>query len=220
MKTRPYLTVIIVLLQSVCFSQPTTVKASGGLYLQPLLGYGTENNWGNRALFTGASLVKPIANHLFIEGGITYFTAHIPDGSRDLREGYNGAIRKYNALFLTPALGYTLGNRKSKFSVSIKAGPSLKYFDYKVYRSGQIRVYPDGREELVLESVRYWEDKGFNISLYNSLNIDARVTKDLRIGVFLDVYSGLIPIEHFMPGVNASFQLKKESSGSKVHGGE
>ncbi len=210
MKIWSLVVIIAALTQSVCFSQTADLKTTKELSLSPLLGYGPENNWGNRAIFAGVVIGKQLKKHLSAEIGLTYFTTAVPDQGRDMREGYKGLARKYNALFFTPAVSYTFGNHKSQFNLSFKTGPSLKYFDYKSYRSGLFKVGSDGQQEPILESIRYWEEQGLNVSLYNSINIDAKVTKALRIGLFLDVYSGLIPIEHFMPGINASFQLKRK----------
>ncbi len=173
------------------------------------IGYGTENNFGNVAVFGGVTLLKPIRKHLSLEAGLTYFTTVLPDGNKDLRHGYEGIDRKYNALFLTPAASYLFGNEHSLFNARIKFGLAAKIFDYKSYKIGLQRIYSDGRRDFILETVQYYKNTGVNISFYNAVSFDTRISSKLRMGFFLDTYSRLIPIEHFMPGISATFKLGK-----------
>ena len=121
--------------------------------------------------------------------------------------GLTGQDRYYHALFLTPDVNYTFGNRKSFLNASIKVGPSLKYQNDKILKFYQERVYPNGHIEVVPESVQYYYEEGFNISYYAGVSFDAKVNEKLRFGIFLDTYLHAIAIEHFMPGINAIFKL-------------
>ncbi len=182
-------------------------KLRSNLYLNTFAGYGTENNWGNTAFFGGVNLSKPVKKHIFLELGITRFTTDIYNVYKAKPTNIDNEDRKYNAWFLTPAVNYTLGNTNSFINFSIKIGPSLKYYNYKEFGGALIRIYPDGRKEAVEGTLKYIDSNGFNISLYNSINFSAKITPKLRAGIFLDTYSNLIPIEHFMPGINAIFKL-------------
>ncbi len=184
-----------------------TDKHKSNLYLNTFAGYGTENNWGNTAFFAGATLSKPITKHLFLEGGLTLFTTALYNVYKDRPTGLVGQDRYYHAVFLTPDVNYTFGNRKSFLNASIKVGPSLKYQSDKTLTSYVEKVYANGNREVVPGSVKYTYEKGFNISYYAGVAFDAKITDKLRIGVFLDTYSHAIPIEHFMPGINAVFKL-------------
>jgi hypothetical protein len=189
------------------YAQTSSIIKKNNLYLNTFAGYGTENNQGNTDFFAGLTLSKPVKKHLFLEVGLTRFTTDIYNVYKAKPTNFDGEDRKYNAWFLTADANYTFGNKQSLLNASIKIGPSLKYYNLKAFSNGSIRVYPDGREEPVLGTIKYEEKKGINISLYNSVSFDAKVTPNLRAGVFLDVYSTLIPIEHFMPGINVIFKL-------------
>lgn len=182
-------------------------KNKPDLYLNTFIGYGTEDNQGNTAFFGGLTLSKPVTKHIFLEAGITRFTTDIYNVYKAKPTNFDGEDRKYNARFLTTDANYTFGNKQSFLNASIKIGPSLKYYNYKVFSNAAVRVYPDGRKEVVPGTLKYEEKNGFNLSLYNSVSFDAKITAKLRAGVFLDVYSSLIFIEHFMPGINAVFKL-------------
>ncbi len=182
-------------------------QKKSNLYLNTFAGYGTENNWGNTAFFGGVNLSRPVKKHIFLELGITRFTTDIYNVYKAKPTNIDNEDRKYNAWFLTPAINYTLGNTNSLINISIKIGPSLKYYNYREFGGALIKIYPDGRKEAVEGTLKYIDKQGFNMSLYNSVSFDAKVTSKLRAGVFLDVYSSLIPIEHFMPGINAVFKL-------------
>lgn len=177
------------------------------MFLNTFAGYGTENNWGNTAFFGGATLSKPVTKHLFLEGGITVFTTAFYNVYKANPTGLAGQDRYYHAIFLTPDVNYTFGNRKSLLNASIKVGPSLKYQNDKTLTNYLEKVYANGNREVIPGSVQYTYENGFNISYYMGVNFDAKVNDKLRIGVFLDTYSHAIPLEHFMPGINAVFKL-------------
>lgn len=139
--------------------------------------------------------------------GLTRFTTDIYNAYRSNYTNFKGEYRKYNAWFTNIDLNYTFGNEESLINTSIKVGPSLKYYRHKSVKTFQAYHYPDGREEVIPSSIQYYDQKGFNISLYNSVSFNAKVTPKLRLGLFLDVYSYEIPIEHFMPGINSVFKL-------------
>jgi len=201
------LVIILTSHNSFLFAQRSSINIKKDLYFNTFIGYGTENNWGNTAFFAGIILSKSIKKHIFLEAGLTRFTTDIYNVYKAKPTSIDNEDRKYNAWFLTPAINYTFGNKQSFINASIKIGPSLKYYNYRVYGGSLIRIYPDGRKEAVEGTLKYNDKKGFNISLYNSVSFDAKITPNLRAGVFLDVYSSLIPIEHFMPGVNVIFKL-------------
>lgn len=203
------LLVVLVLVANckLLLAQNLDSKKKPDLYLNTFVGYGTENNWGNTAFFAGVVLSKPLTKHIFLEAGITRFTTDIYNVYKAKPTNIDNEDRKYNAWFLTPAVSYTLGNTSSFINFSIKTGPSLKYYNYREFGGALIRLYPDGRKEAIEGTLKYIDKKGFNISLYNSVNFNAKITRKLRAGIFLDVYSSLIPIEHFMPGINAVFKL-------------
>jgi len=204
--TKLLLPVIFFFTYSLACAQLTDKKKSD-LYLNTFIGYGTENNWGNTAFFGGATLSKPINKHLFLEGGLILFTTALYNVYKDRPTGLVGQDRYYHAVFLTPDINYTFGNKKSFLNASIKIGPSLKYQNDKILKFYQERVYPDGHSEVTPGSVQYYYEKGFNISYYAGVSFDAKITDNLRIGVFLDIYSHAILLEHFMPGINAVFKL-------------
>lgn len=187
-------------------AQTTSIIKKNNLYLNTFVGYGTENNFGNTGFFTGVTLSKPIIKHLFFDAGLTVFTTQIVN-AYTYEHGFRNDQQKYNALFLTPAINYTFGNKQSFINASIKVGASLKYYNYKILKTYMEYLYPDGRREPMPSTFLFYEKNGFNISLYNSVSFDVKVTPKLRVGVFLDVYSYEIPIEHFMPGINAVFKL-------------
>lgn len=200
---------LFMLIFSVIFvkAQTTSIIKKSDLYLNTFVGYGTENNWGNTAFFGGATLSKPVKKHVFLEGGLTLFTTAFYNVYKDMPTGLVGQDRYYHAVFLTPDINYTFGNKKSFLNASIKIGPSLKYQNDKILKFYQERFYPDGHSEVTPGSVQYYYEKGFNISSYAGVSFDAKISNKLRIGVFLDTYSHAIPIEHFMPGINAVFKL-------------
>lgn len=205
--TKLLILILFIFGYSLAIAQQSINKIENNLYLNTSLGYGTENNWGNTAFFAGIILSKPIKKHIFLEAGLTRFTTDIYNVYKAKPTSIDNEDRKYNAWFLTTNANYTFGNKQSFINASIKIGPSLKYYNYRVYGGSLIRIYPDGRKEAVEGTLKYIDKKGFNISLYNSVSFDAKITPKLRAGVFLDVYSSLIFIEHFMPGINAVFKL-------------
>ncbi len=201
------LVLILIFVNTCLFAQKSSINTKNNLYLNTFAGYGTENNWGNTAFFAGVTLSKPVTKHLFLEGGLTRFTTDIYNVYKAKPTSIDNEDRKYNAWFLTTNANYTFGKKQSFLNASIKIGPSLKYYNYRVFGGALIRVYPDGRKEAVEGTLKYNDKKGFNISLYNSISFDAKITPKLRAGVFLDSYSSLIFLEHFMPGINAVFKL-------------
>lgn len=130
-----------------------TDKNKSNLYLNTFVGYSTENNWGNTAFFGGATLSKPVTMHIFLEGGLTLFTTALYNVYKDRPTGLVGQDRYYHAVFLTPDINYTFGNKKSFLNASIKIGPSLKYQNDKILKFYQDRVYPDGHSEVIPSSV-------------------------------------------------------------------
>ncbi|RYE30714.1 MAG: hypothetical protein EOP42_11725 [Sphingobacteriaceae bacterium] len=205
-------TYVLLIFLAVCLynklsAQDIVNRKKSDISLNTFAGYGTENNWGNTAFFVGVDLLKPVKKHIFLELGITRFITDIYNVYKAKPTNIDNEDRKYNAWFLTPAINYTLGNRNSFVNISIKIGPSLKYYNYREFGGALIKLYPDGRKEAVEGTLKYIDNKGFNISLYNSVNFNAKITPKLRTGIFLDIYSSLIPIEHFMPGINAIFKL-------------
>jgi len=205
--TKLLILILFIFGYSLVIAQQSINKIENNLYLNTFIGYGTENNWGNTAFFGGATLSKSINKHLFLEGGVTLFTTAFYNVYKDRPTGLVGQDRYYHAVFLTPDVNYTFGNRKSFLNTSIKVGPSLKYQSDKILTSYFEKVYANGNREVLPGSVRYTYEKGFNISYYAGVSFDAKVSDKLRIGLFLDTYSHAIPIEHFMPGINTIFKL-------------
>ena len=176
--------------------------------LIPFAGWGHENDYGNTALSVGLALQKPISKHLFYEGCITGFTTDFLNNYNTPPNKWDGVDRDYYAVFITPAFGYKFGNEASLFNTRIKAGPTLKYFNYKIPKNGLVKHFPDGREEAIASTFIYYEDAGFNISAYVGVSFDARVSKRVRTGIFIDTYSHEIEGEHFILGVHTSIRLK------------
>lgn len=205
--TKLLILILFIFGYSLAIAQQSINKIENNLYLNTFIGYGTENNWGNTAFFGGATLSKSVNKHLFLEGGVTLFTTAFYNVYKDRPTGLVGQDRYYHAVFLTPDVNYTFGNRKSFLNASIKVGSSLKYQKDKILKFYLEHVYPDGRIEVVPESVQYYYEKGFNISYYAGVSFDAKVNEKLRFGIFLDTYLHAIAIEHFMPGINAIFKL-------------
>lgn len=187
-----------------------TPKVNKNLYLTTSLGYGTENNEGNTAFYAGIAVAKEIKRKLLVEAGLTYFTTAIYNVYKAKPTNFDGEERFYNALFLNTNLQYLIGNDKSLINIKIKAGPALRYFDFKVFKSGLIKSYPDGRDEPVPGTIKYDIEESVGLSFYSAVSFDAKVTPKLRMGVYLDTYSGLIEFEYFMPGIYATFKLGKK----------
>ncbi len=200
------LTAILIIVNPFLYAQTSASLKENNLYINTSLGYGTENNWGNTGFFVGATLSKPIIKHLFLDAGLTVFTTQIVN-AYTYEHGFRNDQQKYNALFLTPAINYTFGNKQSFMNASIKVGASLKYYNYKILKTFLEYVYPDGRTEPVPGTLYYITRKRFEIPFYSSVSFDTKVTKKLRVGVFLDTYSYEIPIEFFLPGINVVFKL-------------
>lgn len=176
--------------------------------LSTSLGYGTENNFGNTAFYVGLAINKFLINRFKLEAGLTYFTTDIYNVYKAKPVFYANEDRKYNSLFFNLNLQYVIGNENSLINTKIKVGPSLKYYDYKILKRALVYNMPqDDLYPIVPGTEVYYEKNGVNIALYNGVSFDAKVNQNLRVGVFLDVYSGIIPIEHFMPGINATFKL-------------
>ncbi|QPH39180.1 hypothetical protein [Pedobacter endophyticus] len=201
------ISIIALILVSISFKL-SAQQQKPGYNLTVLLGYGTENNWGNTAFYAGLAINKKIKRKWATEVGITYFTTDIYNENKDKPTSFEDEERRYNAIFLNMDVQYIVGNENSLINAKIKIGPALKYYDYKAFRSGLFEYYPaTGREEPIRGTINYHEKRGVNISLYNGFSLDAKVNSGLRIGVFLDIYSNQILIEHFMPGINAIFKL-------------
>lgn len=207
MKRLVLLSILIVYANCLCIAQDGVSQSKSKVHLSAFVGYGTENNWGNTAFFAGISFSRPVKKHFFLDAGITRFTTDIYNLYKAKPPNIDNEDRKYNAWFLTTNINYLIGKEGSLLNARIKVGPSLKYYHYKVFGGAQIILYPDGRREAVPGTLKYQEKDGFNLSLYNSVNFDAKILPALRIGIFLDVYSALIPLEHFNPGINASFKI-------------
>ncbi len=183
-------------------------KKSSPVLINPLIGWGFENNYGHSALVLGLNVVKPLNKHVFAEAGLTRFTSDFLNLYNTPPNTYEGQENFYYAWFFTPAMGYRTGKPNGAFNFCIKAGPSLKYFNYKIPGFSLLQVYPDGKEIVVPGTTRYHEAKGSNISTYVGVNFDTRLSKRCRGGLFIDTYSHEIVGEHYILGLQTSFSLK------------
>jgi hypothetical protein len=178
-------------------------------HLVSYLGYGTENNYGNTAFFFGIGINKNLLPKVSVETSLTYFTTGIYNVYKDKPTFYLNAQRWYNSLFFNVNLQYLFGNENSLINAKLKAGPALKYYDYKMLRRALVYNSPiDGLYPIVPGTEVYYRGEGVNVSLYTGFSLDAKINKNLRLGVFLDTYSNSIPLEHFMPGVSATFKIR------------
>ena len=145
-----------------------------------------------------------------IGGDLTYFTTAIYNAYKANPTFYLNGDRKYHSLFLNLNLRYVVGKESSLINAKIKAGPALKYYDTKILLGAKVYYNPkDKLHPIVPVSEKYYEKQGLNVSLYTGVSFDFRIKENLKLGAFLDVYSGLIPVEHFIPGINATFLLRK-----------
>lgn len=204
--TKLLILILFIFGYSLAIAQQSINKIENNLYLNNFVGYGTENNYGNTAFFAGVTLSKPVTKHVFLELGLTGFTTVIYNGYT-YEHGFKNNQQKYNALFLTPAVKYTFGSKEAFINAAIKAGPALKFYDYKILKTYMEYLYPDGRREPVPSTFQYYNGTKFEVPIYGSISFDAKVSPKLRLGIFLDTYSYAIPIEFFMPGINAIFKL-------------
>lgn len=207
---RKLLSILILILSTIKISvkaQQTESKYK----LTSSLGYGTENNQGNTAFYAGLEVNRSLTNRLRLEAGLTYFTTDIYNVYKAKPVNFKEEERRYNALFLNINGQYVFGNENNLINTKLKLGVALKYYDLKAFRNALIRYYPsDGREEVIPGTLEYYDESGVNVALYNGISFDAKVNDNLRLGVFLDVYSSIIPIEHFMPGIHATFKLNSK----------
>lgn len=200
---------IIILLQTINIVCVKAQRIKQKYNLTTSFGYGTENNQGNTAFYAGLAVNRPLTNKLRLEAGLTYFTTDIYNVYKAVPSNFEGEERRYNALFLNSNFQYVIGDESSIINAKLKIGAALKYYNYKVFESGLFKYYPaTGKEEVIRETLKYEVKQGVNVALYTGVSFDARVNENLRLGVFLDVYSSIIPIEHFMPGIHATFKLK------------
>jgi len=172
-------------------------------------GYGVENNWGNTGFYVGLAVEKEIKKWI-VEVGVDYFTTNIYNSYKDNPTFYLNEERKYNTIFLNTNIQYVIGSENSLFNTKIKIGPALKFYKIKTLLSAQVYVFSNnssGLFPIVPGTEKYYEKKGVNVSLYNGFSCDTKINSNLRIGVFLDIYSNQILIEHFIPGLNATFKL-------------
>jgi hypothetical protein len=186
--------------------------------VKPFAGIGSENNYGNHAQFAGISLSKVLYKRISLEGSLTYFTSGISNvyASEEAKR-FDEEDRFFNAAFLTPALSFRLiGRNDSRFGTSIKVGPALKYYNYKLLEQVLVKSYEDGRREVVPGSLKYYQENGLNISAYMALELEAKLSKRLRGGLFLDTYSHEIPLEHTMLGLSVAFNLARTKKTGKV----
>lgn len=178
------------------------------IFLTPSLGYGTENNWGNTGFYAGLALTKSLSKRFAIESGITYFTTGLYNVYKANPTFYANEDRYYNVGFLNLNIQYVIGNEPSWFNAKVKVGSGIKHHNFKMLR--RAKVYYEGpgpTYEIVPGTEIYEKENRLSLSLYSAVSFDAKVTSDLRIGVYLDTYSSLIFLEHFMPGIYATFKL-------------
>ena len=202
-----FATLLLLLAVAISSTAQKTFKADRNLLLTTSLGYGTENNWGNTGFYAGVGITKPVTKRFALEAGLTYFTTSFYNAYKANPTHFKGEERFYNTVFLQTNLQYCVGNDQSLFNFKIKVGPALKYFDFKAFQFGLINTYSNGRKEPVPGTIKYEIEKGIILSLYNAVSFNAKISPKLRLGVYLDTYSSLIPIEHFMPGISATFKL-------------
>lgn len=175
------------------------------------MGYGTENNYGHTAFYAGIGINKKLTGRFSLETNVTYFTTAIYNAYKENPTFYLNGDRWYNSLFLNLNAQYLIGNPNSLINARFKVGPALKYFDYKSLRTAKAYFNPLKRLHPIVPGTEiYYMDEGINVSLFTGLSVDAKVNSSLRMGLFVDVYSNLIPIEHFMPGIFAKFHLNKD----------
>ena len=176
-------------------------------YGQVHAGYGTENNFGSTTFFGGLAIGKPLGKKWFLEAGITRITTAIYNAYDN--QDYDGEKQKYKSWFLTPKVGFTLLGRNDRFfSTTVAIGPSLKYFDYKLFRTGVIKYYFDGRRIPIDSTLQWHEKKGVNLSLYTGISFDFQLSQKWTAGLFVDGYTHRIWIEHFLPGVKLMYRMK------------
>lgn len=185
------------------------VAQQGADRLHMHLGYGTENNFGSTAFFGGIGWAREKGKKWVLGMQATRFTTALYNAYDE--EDFDGEEQEYKAWFLTPAIGYkAIGNHASFFSALVAIGPSLKYFNYKIFRHGLIRYYADGRREPVGGTISWYEDRGINLSLFTGISFNFRLSERFKAGLFLDTYSNKIWIEHFMPGVKMELRMKNQ----------
>jgi hypothetical protein len=175
--------------------------------VQAHLGYGTENNFGSTAFFGGAGVEWAKRKKWMLATQLTRFTTSLYNAYDG--EDFDDEQQDYKAWFLTPIGGYRIiGNHGSFFSITLAAGPSLKYFHYKIFKAGLIKYYFDGRRIPIDSTISWYQRKGVNLSLYTGVSFDFRISQKLTAALFADAYSHRIWIEHFMPGVKVAYRMK------------
>ena len=173
------------------------------------LGYGTENNFGSTGFFGGMGLEWQKGKKWIVATGLTRFTTAIYNAYNG--EDFDGEQQEYKAWFLSPLAGYrVIGDNGSFFSATLAGGPSLKYFNHKIFKTGLIRYYFDGRRIPIDSTIRWHLGKGVNLSLFTGISFDFRISEKLTAALFLDSYSHHIWLEHFMPGVSVQYRLNKK----------
>ncbi len=176
-------------------------------FLSAAAGYGTENDWGNTGFFFRANYDVYLTKRLNLDLSVNRFTTDIYNASKGNPTGFEGQNRKYNAWFVSPALTFKFNKPGALIRTGIKAGPALRYANYVILKTYQERVYNDGHKELVPGTVAYHTKKGFRLGLYNSVYGEVRLSKRFYTGLFVDAYSFIIELEHFLPGISLSYKL-------------
>jgi hypothetical protein len=183
-------------------------KSNKNLFLTTSLSYGTENNWGNTGFNMGISIAKPINKRFAMGAGLTYFTTAIYNAYKANPVFYANEERYYNVGFLNLNAQYVIGNEQSWLNAKIKVGPGIRYHDFKMLRRAKVYYEGAGPTYEIVPGTELYETKnGLNLSLYSAISFDTKITPKLRVGVYLDTYSSLIFLEHFMPGIHATFKF-------------
>lgn len=201
-----YFLILVIYLPRDLFAQD---KTSNATFLTPFVSYGSENGRGNIGFSFGIKASKTLSKRVSWDGGLTYFSSNLININQNSTT-FTGEDRYYHSVFITPSLSLRMiGKDNSKFIGRLSLGPSLKYYNYKDFRSGLLRVYSDGRVEAAPgATIDYNENNGFNISFYGAMSFDAKISEKLRAGLFLDTYSSSVtPLEHLMPGIQFSIKL-------------
>lgn len=181
-------------------------KSISGSSASVHIGYGTENNYGNTTFFGGFGVEKNLRKKFIIGADITRFTTNIYNAYKD--QTFDNEERFYKGWFITPKAGYNVvGNNTSSFTLTIAAGPAVKYYNYKMFKSGLVKNYPDGRRIPVDSTIRWYTEKDFNLSLYTGISFNFEISTNVKASIFIDTYGHEIAIEHFMPGIKVYYKL-------------
>ena len=159
-------------------------------------GYGSENNVGNNGINASAGYQIYVGKRLFLESELRYFTTSVGNQYHYKKNrSFPGEQRRYNVLFLSENLGYSIGDADA-FHINLKTGLSIMYQNYKLF-SGytDTMIFRNNTVEFVRTGVQYDEGKRLEVGINAGVAINIPINRTSFLGVGLDTYSRDIPLQ-------------------------